>query len=210
MVVSALLFGCVGGQPPTDSSGSTAASSQAVPSERAIVMLRPGASGFELPIGRFGPCSLTHDQQTRVSTLFCDKSGTENDEGILFNFYVPGVWAKEAFSAESIALQFRSSLSPDELVFSFAAPEHPGGELRYHIYSMKEYAEKATGQAWITRVARLRDGVYAMSYSRVFYGPPESMREQIRTWLRDNLSAYSTALDAVQLDDGWLDYVKSQ
>jgi hypothetical protein len=217
VTTSLLVLGCAGprtGEVPSPrnssatSTPSDALSQQASNDSRPIV-LRPGSPTFELSIGKYGPCELSRDLETLVSTLFCDKIGALGEEGILFNFYLPGIWSTKPFTPETVALQIRDSTRANSFVEeSFAAPDSAGG-LAFHITQVIVYPNDNSGQVYVVKVAGLGGAAYSMVYSKMFHGPPQYMRDRIRAWLAENVGAYSRELAAIKLEDAWIPYLLS-
>ena len=175
----------------------------------AATVLRPTDTHFEISRGRFGPCELERDPETRVAILYCDKSGDPRSEGILFNFYLPGIWASKPFTAEQVAMRIRDGVKqPTTVNFAFGAPHPVSHAIVYYITLMTVYADRNAGQVSFMKVAPLGDAVYSMSYSRMFSGPPEQMPEMIRKWLLSNLKRSYDAIDEVEPDEQWVSYLR--
>jgi hypothetical protein len=137
--------------------------------------------------------------------VYCDKSDAVGQEGILFNFYLPGVWSADPFTPEDVAQQVRDSVRPGTLVEgSFSAPDAPGGELAFHIVTTAVYPDDHAGQAFIIKVARVGSAVYSRIYSKAFQGSPEDLRGRMREWLARNLEKYSSEFARLHLDEAWV------
>lgn len=177
---------------------STRSSSPSVP-------FRPASTTLHLSLGDFGPCQVEHDPQTHVSTVFCDKSDAAGQEGLLFNFYLPGVWSAPPFTPEDVARQLRDSSRPGTFVEGFfSAPDAPGSEPAFHIVTTAVYPDDHAGQAFIIKVARVGPAVYSRIYSRMFVGPSEDLRGPMRAWLARNLEKYSAELERLRVDEAWV------
>src|SRR5689334_11837086 len=100
------------GAPAKSADGGTAAKQQS----DGRVLFQPESKTLSLALGEFGPCELEHDRETKVSIVYCEKAGSQGQEGILFNFYLPGVWNTEPFNAESVAMQLRDDSGPTSVV----------------------------------------------------------------------------------------------
>ena len=173
------------------------------------VVFRPEATDFTLSLGKFGPCDIEHDPLTRVSTVFCDKVDAPDQEGILFNFYLPGIWTDSRLTPKYVALQIRDrSPRGTFLEAFFAAPDRPSGKLAFYIVQSAVYPEEQAGQVFLMKVARTGDAVYCRSYSRMFTGPPGDMRERIRTWLLANLDEYGRQLAPLRLGESWSRFLR--
>jgi hypothetical protein len=140
--------------------------------------------------------------------VYCDKVNAGGSEGILFNFYLPGVWADDPFTAKDVALMIRDNTQSGVIVEnSFGAPETLGGELAFYMTETLVEEGNQRGQIFMIKVARLGQAVYSSSYSKVFNGPPDALRDRMRAWLVKNLDRYSRELNKLQVDAAWVPYL---
>ncbi len=172
---------------------------------RARIAFHPDNPNFHLSFGDFGPCQAERDHETHVSVVYCNKREAAGQEGVLFNFYLPGVWSTDTITPADVARQIRDSGRSGTVVEgSFAAPDGPGGPLAYHLVTTAVYPEERTGQVWIIKVAQAGSAAYSMIYSRMFRGAPDGLRARMREWLARNLEEYSDELARLRVDDAWV------
>jgi hypothetical protein len=195
--------------PPSPSEPSHAA---AHPNEAGVarVVFRPSDSQIVTPAGTFGACERKRNS-TGVFTVFCDKLGDEAQEGLIFNFYLPGVWTKEPFTAEEVAKMLQAqSRSDSTFVSGFAAPDSRTGVLNYFLFLSATYPETRSGQGYLARVAPLGDGVYSLLHTRTFEGPPELMPEVIRRWLAETVKQNEQPTSVIEASEEWLSVVRGE
>lgn len=163
----------------------------------------PSEPAFELSFGTFGPCDIEHDHRTGVSMVYCDRSDAPQQEGIVFNFYLPGVWSSGSLTAESVGREIVSKVDRNTTVeASFQAPDKTTGETVVFITMSAIYPDG--GQGFVMKVAPIEDAVYSMSYSKLFSGPPSALRSTIRAWLARTVEEHGTELGALQPDEAWV------
>jgi len=174
--------------------------------------LHPEDMGFELSFGRFGyPCDLERDSTTHVIMLHCDRVDAPDEAGITVNFYLPGVWSAEPFTAESVAVSIRDNHSPNTRVLgAFAAPDSATGKLTFFLTTSTVYPDTSKGQAFIMKVAPLEDAVYSVFYTTMFSGRPEAMEARIREWLAAHITEYGREIGSMTLDPSWVTYLRSE
>jgi hypothetical protein len=172
---------------------------QPVVSQRKV--FRPSDAGFDLSFGRFGyPCDLEHDSTTHVVMLHCDKVDTPNEAGITVNFYLPGIWSSEPFTAESVASSIRDNVGPSESVNgAFGVPDSATGKLAYFLTTSAVYSDTNRGQAFIMKIAPLDDAVYSVFYTTIFLG-----------WLAAHITEYGREIGNMSPDPSWVAYLRSK
>jgi hypothetical protein len=209
---------------PTPSESSTAPAHSAPPSassmppaspgeerpkgvDAARVVFGPRDTQIVTPDGTFGNCERKRNP-TGVFSVFCDKLGGDQ-EGLIFNFYLRGVWRNEPFTAEDVAQEMRAQLRPDTtFVGGFAAPDSRTRALHYFLTMSATYPDAQSGQGFVTKVAPLGDGVYSLLYTRMFRGPPELMPEMIRSWLVEMSNQKEMPVTVIEAGEDWLDVVR--
>lgn len=188
----------------------TETSSAAVPSHARI--FRPADAGVDLSFGRFGhPCDLANDPSTRVVMVQCDRVGAPDESGITVNFYLPGIWDSQLLTAERVATMIRDNAGTNSHVEgAFGVRDPVTAQLVYFLTISAVYAVTGQGQAYIIKVAALEDAVYSVSYTTMFSGKPEVMRDRIREWLAVHVTEYGQELGGLTLDPSWVAYLHSQ
>lgn len=170
----------------------------------ARVVFGPSDTQIVTPDGTFGNCDRKRNP-TGVFTVFCDKLGEGAQEGLIFNFYVPGVWRNEPFTAEDVAQEMRAQLRPNTtFVGGFAAPDSKTRALHYFLTMSATYPNDQSGQGFITKVAPLGNGAYSLLHTRMFQGPPELMPELIRRWLVETLKQKGMPVNVIEPSVEWL------
>jgi hypothetical protein len=171
----------------------------------------PDAAGLKLSFGRFGyPCHLEADSKTRVVMLRCDEAGSDETAGITINFYLPGLWASEPFTAETIAIMLRENAARNGQLEGAFKADDPAGNPNYYLLTSALYAESKQGQAFVVKVAPIADAVYSIFYTRMFTDPAADMRETARKWLAEHLTQCRRELGSFSPDPSWIPFIRSR
>jgi hypothetical protein len=196
--------------PPARAQAELAAAARGSAQASRLVLDPPGKT-FEIAAGRFGPCDLEIDPDTHVAIVACEKQGSAGDEGILINFYVPGIWTDASFSAASVAERIRDEHRPGKAFLAgFGAPDPVTRDIHYHLALQALDPGGDSGQAQLMRVAPLgKSGVvYAMYYSKVLRAAPSQLPDVIRDWLASNMASVGRDLVDLQPSESWSLYLK--
>lgn len=119
------------------------------------VVFAPSDTQIVTPDGTFGNCERKRNP-TGVFTVFCDKLEGGAQEGLIFNFYVPGVWRNEPFTSEEIAQMMRAQLRSDTtFVGGFGAPDSRTRALNYFLTMSATYPDARSGQGLRTLAMHL-------------------------------------------------------
>lgn len=198
--------------PPKVSDTSARPASTPASVDRLKNVFGPSVRGLELSFGRFGyPCDQEYDSTTRIAMLHCDRVDAPDEAGITVNFYLPGIWSSEPFTAESIATAIRDSHGPNaQVLAAFGAPDPLTSKRAYFLYLLDVYPDRHQSQVFVMKVAPLDDAVYSLFYTSLFSGSPETMAENIREWLAAHLLEYDDEIGRLTPDPSWLPHVRSR
>lgn len=168
------------------------------------IVFAPGDVQLVTREGTFGNCERTLEE-TRVFVVACAKLGDEQEEGLILNLYVPGVWTTESFTAEDVARMLRArQRERASFDYGFAAPDPSTGALQYFVARTALQPEEQTGQAWLVKVAPLGDSVYSLLHTRTFQGPPDLLSEPMRSWLAESLEKKDDPALTIEPAEEWL------
>jgi len=143
--------------------------------------------------------------------LHCDRVDAPDEAGITVNFYLPGIWSSEPFTAESVASSIRDNVGPNERVNgAFGAPDSATGKLAYFLTTSAVYSDTNRGQAFIMKIAPLDDAVYSVFYTIIFSGKPEATETRIREWLAAHITEYGREIGRMTPDPSWVAYLRSK
>lgn len=198
--------------PPSSSSAAVSGGVPDVVAPSYDRTFRPEDGGIDLSFGRFGhPCELENDRTTHVVMLQCGEVGAPAEAGITVNFYLPGIWHSEPLTAEHVATMIRDNAGPDSHVeAAFEVADRVMGQSVYFLTMSAIHAAADGGQAFIIKVAALKDAVYSVSYTRMFSGERELMRAQIREWLATHVTNYGREIGGLTPDRAWVGYLRSE
>jgi hypothetical protein len=168
-------------------------------------VFRPSDSQIVTSYATFGNCDRKRNA-TGVFSVSCDKLGNENEEGLIFNFYVRGPWAEQSFTAREIAARMQEDPA---YLSGFTAPDPQTGALAYFLI-MSSAGDRQGGQAYVVKVAPLGDGVYSLLHTRKFEEPAERVPEMIRTWLAETLRRGDNPTSAIEPSEEWLSLARGE
>lgn len=176
-----------------------ASDSASLVSKSSARIIGPDARSISLVGSSFGPYDVTRDSDTKVTTAYYQ--GGLGD-WFIFNFYLPGVYRSDVFTAKDVADNIREQLA-SLAFFSFQAPDPSTGADAYYLALIDEQKEENKATVFLMKIGTMSGAVYGVIYGRDFSDMEDAKGSAI-AWISQDAETYFSEVGGIAPDKKWL------